>query len=1429
MNKKIFYSIIIGILLVAILSACGGQQAPSYDPPTPPTPAVRCTRCDLLTPEGQIIESTPMAGYECAEGSTSCCGEITCFEGDQIKSLCAIEGVYTVRMHCSDGTSQTHDLDEIINFDSPENNDGSQCLGIVNPSPHEESLVFLTGDSDSENRCCGNNEEDSGWTSTNNVNLCYGEQWIPYSEGPLVGAVYYTDYQWKNAQQNKNIIFSIEKPETEFDVISTGDVWHFCSYAPPQTHTTNKISPGNTIEYNPGSPTNQLIESSFHLNELALIENINSIHTISSPGSSCTDYDGDGFDTCEPKVDCDDNNFFIHPNAVEIKDDGIDSNCDESDNAGAIERGTTLNNIICYSSNNIHKFAECAGQSFKNSFNSIDNTRKTGEPTFLLEDFSAGCYSGQDCVFTLGIEDKPGESYKVLRIEDMQLNLHDWSSFDSLNFFAFLTDDYEARIALGSLTGTQIDSIDSYTKVFDAPISDYAINSKNLKQWMFISIPLSNIQTTDIDAIIIYANSEKAEAFGDNQVPINNGNLNSISVDRFFLLKSNSDSSQFCTADFSWVNYFDSDKSVCSAQPAFQWIGNTCCGDGLFTYAQDSEYRLDTEGACWNNNPLTEKAATNVEFKIGDQTFTETCTENNCLIPLSTKATQNIQPIAVNLPITFTLTLRQTEEVPQTTQVTLSSPQKTNTFNEFLGIYIAGELGSVPSEISFTLLDDTPTELVIDIINPSGQSLNIPLTLTKTSDPTKFYLDDETSEIFLSRICAEQTATYESYSGSNLELELPTLTPTSLPSSEDPAITRALGELQCTQILAPITETEDLSTTISPTQTVNYQNSIDLGSANALLSETQGAIPLHYSITSFDPRLNIKFLSSNRQTTSNTSDKILVSTNYFETTQSSQQQSDFVVQNLYEDEYDLSILLPDGSKQSAKPTAIFSPSSENPTAQILIETPLHILYNSEDDKIYTCHAPDHLSQKLSLFDQNKIVNIDEECKIVGAYFCGPFGFVSQDSHGITVQERNTSKSIPEGIEDIAGISRFNQMSCCPQDYCWDGENCISPEVDATELPSFHEIGESYKCYNGEWNNVNISFDLNDQPGYCPSSTQCLADINGNPENNNNPELFQGMGNIENPQCIESGTYIEDNICYNSQWTSRTRDIALQMLNFSQEESPNNHILYCDSYDKLLNIYEYQTPSLQRNALEYIAGNRIMDITGEKTCSDLDYKQPCVNNFCVLRTEQGVLLGTSLNKEADDSEISFLDLVVNDEDFCNNIDDDKNQSFQFCGEKNGNRVWLKKDSNTLIFTKNQISITSLTAFERFRISPIQSIINFVKNIIQPEKETLIGIEPIDFSLAQQITDFNRIYQAKVNQKQVKAIIEIVNQTELMTISYSGIQGFDICSAVERYGEANSIVVTCDLDAGTYYITSDAPKSQKQQYQLWEQLTGRLRLD
>ncbi len=50
---------------------------------------------------------------------------------------------------------------------------------------------------------------------------------------------------------------------------------------------------------------------------------------VSACDGSDADFDGDGY---ADRVDCEPENPDVHPNATEVCDDGIDQDCDDSDN-----------------------------------------------------------------------------------------------------------------------------------------------------------------------------------------------------------------------------------------------------------------------------------------------------------------------------------------------------------------------------------------------------------------------------------------------------------------------------------------------------------------------------------------------------------------------------------------------------------------------------------------------------------------------------------------------------------------------------------------------------------------------------------------------------------------------------------------------------------------------------------------------------------------------------------------------------------------------------------------------------------------------------------------------------------------------------------------------------------------------------------------
>jgi len=86
----------------------------------------------------------------------------------------------------------------------------------------------------------------------------------------------------------------------------------------------------------------------------------------------------------------------------------------------------------------------------------------------------------------------------------------------------------------------------------------------------------------------------------------------------------------------------------------------------------------------------------------------------------------------------------------------------------------------------------------------------------------------------------------------------------------------------------------------------------------------------------------------------------------------------------------------------------------------------------------------------------------------------------------------------------------------------------------------------YRCVSGDWIYSPLAFTWDSrQSGYCPRPTQCLVDTTGNASFNDQPlAFFYGS----TPQCIASGQSILDHHCSDGLWTSRTKIIALNLLN-----------------------------------------------------------------------------------------------------------------------------------------------------------------------------------------------------------------------------------------------------------------------------------------
>ncbi|MBI4450889.1 LamG domain-containing protein, partial [Candidatus Woesearchaeota archaeon] len=368
--------------------------------------------------------------------------------------------------------------------------------------------------------------------------------------------------------------------------------------------------------------------------------------------------------------------------------------------------------------------------------------------------------------------------------------------------------------------------------------------------------------------------------------------------------------------------------------------------------------------------------------------------------------------------------------------------------------------------------------------------------------------------------------------------------------------------------------------------------------------------------------------------------------------------------------------------------------------------------------------------------------------------------------------------------------------CCAQNDCWDGSKCVTNQRGDSTPTTTHE----YRCINGEWKNQSLKFNWDRSKfGYCEEESQCLVDPQGSYENNNKPETF--LNSTKKPQCIADGQYILDFYCEKGNWSSRTKQIAVQLLDFAAENSPSNYKLFCDAAPDALNNIVFNT---QAGPVSNFIGN----------CSISGTAVPCVNNFCVLTHSGGVAFGTSLNVPVNSPQ-SFLRALDRPETACNGaIDSDRN--YNACSPT----IWYDKATNSVIaFHPVAGTLTPASKeVERARITvPHDQLVNFVMRALH--------MKPNNYSFYANPKLFQNLYSTKVGNYDAFAFLE-ENQFDGFTKrDYIGIQGpaqFNVCELVKHYDPLGE----CNSTATAYVITERSDVSTKL-IGVWRDLTAKLR--
>jgi len=1356
---------------------------------------------------------------------------------------------------------------EDINFDTNQND----CVWVQKNDPNLDNSnpVIYTDLADQGNGCCGDDgKEDVGYMADESRYVCLDD-----SEN------FPNEYQWLLASQNWFKISTVNRSETEnpavYDVVSNSEKWFICdpgvSITGP-TYTVEVIPQQETLSGTPGLIAGVIASTSTTLGGLqapvlqaqapspATAGSAVGVVDISTFGSDFVildqlttptadnDFDGDGYiDVNVGGSDCNDQNPMIYPGAYDPCGDAVDQDCDGQTQIGPDGRycqpvGVTFSvpdlasRFMCFNEDEKGTFAECCGYDMEQCYNEIPKGRRQGNVLTTIEEFQEGCPRTSNCVLKFGLIPNydPYYSYNV-EIAQADSKIHDWTDYESLEFFIYLSDDFvQDIIILGQQTGgTGSNIFQDYELLFYQPITKYAVNTISLGKWMHVVIPLDDLNWIEepsyVSHILFYADAAKVRAAGGRTQTVvgdhpNDVWENIVGIDRIFLRP---ETTQYCTGTDKpkWIEDLDNNtkeyevegtefgKAACQTTPTFAWTGNKCCGDD--TTAEEQEYFSDALAGCWKGNPIPQdQTVMNVEYELSYNVPT-------------------YQKTFTNIPAEF-----ETEEF----EYTLSSLRYDGfVYGHFFGdaeINLSqvpktiGNIGNIQHpEVRWAGTGTQLAQLYIGDAWCSGgvaigaQTQNVYVfqtlmckeveNIVVTPMPTSTY-NSECWRLGAYAVCAFSSwnnavsikglhccpILYGASLGPPREVVAPQAAYQTVYCNKNEVVCGGKTVGQLSLIYGPSSiyccplipnaysylitdDSGNITTSFQPSSTASYLSTDPLSQIRAVSDITRIKTPAK-SVFEADRTGSRRETRRFTQTCfKNECDYPLVG------------EPPYDIDNLHPDLYDITV---DENKSLIKVTKI--------RQEI-------IFYNGT---FYGCGASGYI---INIDPDVSIDNSPQMCAIVGSHFCSPNRGWNNELEGApNASSRNTTKSTPEGYS-------VQETSCCPPTWCWNSTACIPDESYTTELINPLIEGDNvWRCLNGNWSLSILRHNWDyTKEGFCPSITQCLVDPTGNVSLNNRPETYSTVS-VNIPQCIETGQFIEDHYCINGTWTSRTKLIALQLLDIVEEAGDeDNYTLFCDNYTNSLGNYDYLSIE------NYLRGREFaMPPLSIYTCSDnMNYAMPCVNNFCVLKytdrttEEKKVLFGTSLNRDVDDVEFSFLRTLDKASDYCSDL---INTSSDFTECSNDPNIWYSDEINSIIFSKIGVTVGEIGIFEsfaRFITNPIRSVINYVVDIIAPRAEPSGAV--INYNFTKDVKDFNQIYINNLYGISIRAIIEEPQKDEkFITIRYEGVPE-DVCLAVDTYDKANPPdgQISCTKENETYYIISD----QEVAFDVWTDFTSKLR--
>jgi hypothetical protein len=381
-----------------------------------------------------------------------------------------------------------------------------------------------------------------------------------------------------------------------------------------------------------------------------------------------------------------------------------------------------------------------------------------------------------------------------------------------------------------------------------------------------------------------------------------------------------------------------------------------------------------------------------------------------------------------------------------------------------------------------------------------------------------------------------------------------------------------------------------------------------------------------------------------------------------------------------------------------------------------------------------------------------------------------------------------------------------QWECCHGSECWDGESCIADQTNDYNPDPIYGPGE-FRCRAGDWAILPLKHTWDEvETGYCPNDWDCLIE----------PEAG----------CLANGTYYNTSplldemvyYCENGNWTSRTKLIALALLDYAETKSPSDFTLFCDSYDNILNYYEYE---IGKGSGKYMPTYIEGCIAGN-----------CVNDFCVLQYPGGVAFGTSLNIDVDLATHSFLIALGKPFDLCGHPPEFGDGLYHECGA--GTKIWYNQNQNSIIYLpgtpeSDPFDVSWADKFRAFRE-------NFFESLTAGLDVQSTSVR--NYSFFDRTRIFSKLYADVYGSKQVFAFLEedktvYIGASRYDNVDYLGVEykGITIspCDLIRHYEQEVADLKESRACDGTTVVFPDFRTGEDAALvDAWPDLTAKLRL-